>query len=86
MAMGKGIVASGLDQIGEILEHKKTAWLVKPGVANDLANGIIELVKNERLREELGRNAREEVINKYTWEQNVKRILITYLNLINNKN
>ena len=86
MAMGKGIVASDLDQIGEILEHKKTAWLVKPGVANDLANGIIELVKNERLREELGRNAREEVINKYTWEQNVKRILITYLNLINNKN
>jgi hypothetical protein len=29
--MGKGIVASDLDQIGEILEHEKTTWMVKPG-------------------------------------------------------
>jgi len=26
-----GIVASDLDQIGEILKHEKTAWMVKTG-------------------------------------------------------
>ena len=30
MAMGKGIVASDLDQIGEILRHGETAWMVPP--------------------------------------------------------
>ncbi len=75
MAMGKGIVASNLNQIGEVLEDKKTAWLVKPGDVTDLTTGIIRLIQDEKLREELGRNARDEVINKYTWKKNVERIL-----------
>ena len=75
MAMGKGIVASDLDQIGEVLEHKKTAWLVKPGDVNNLVSGIIELIQNKALREQLGKNAREVVITNYAWEQNVKRII-----------
>jgi len=75
MATGKGIVASDLDQIGEVLQHKKTAWLVKPGDVNDLISGIIGLVKDKQLREELGTNARQEVARKYTWEQNIKKII-----------
>jgi len=74
--MGKGIVASDLDQIGEVLEHKKTAWLVNPGDTNDLVNGIIKLVEDKTLREELGKNARKEVVKNYTWEQNAKRVII----------
>ncbi len=31
MAMGKGIVASDLDQVGEILEHGRAAQMVRPG-------------------------------------------------------
>jgi len=81
MAVGKGIVASDLDQIGKVLEHKRTAWLVKPGDINDLVSGIIELIENKQLREELGRNAHQEVVRKYTWEQNVKRILDEYKKL-----
>ncbi len=75
MAMGKGIVASNLNQIGEVLEDRKTAWLVKPGDVTDLATGIIRLIQDEKLREELGRNARQKVINNYTWEENVLRII-----------
>jgi glycosyltransferase involved in cell wall biosynthesis len=43
MAMGKGIVASDLDQIGQILENRYDAILVKPGNVNDLAEGILDL-------------------------------------------
>jgi len=81
MAMGKGIVASDLDQIGEVLEHKRTAWLVKPGNVNDLVNGIIKLAEDEKLREKLGKNARKEAVRNYTWEQNVKRIISFYLKI-----
>jgi len=75
MAMGKGIVASNLDQIGEVLEDRKTALLVKPGDVTDLATGIIRLIQDKKLREELGRNARQKVINNYTWEENALRII-----------
>jgi glycosyltransferase involved in cell wall biosynthesis len=75
MAMGRGIVASNLDQIGDVLEHGRTAWMVKPGDCDELAEGIIALAKDRTLRESLGQNAREEVLNKYTWEQHVKRTL-----------
>jgi len=75
MAMGKAIVASDLEQIGEVLEHKKTAWLVKPGDFQELAEGILKLAEDENLRNELGRNAKEEALKKYTWDKHVRRTL-----------
>jgi len=75
MGMAKGIVASDLEQIGEVLEHKRTAWLVKPGDIQELAEGILKLAEDENLRNELGRNAREEALKKYTWDKNVERTL-----------
>ena len=75
MGMGKGIVASDLEQIGEVLEHKKTAWLVKPGDVQELTQGILKLAEDENLRNELGRNAREKAVENYTWSKNAKRTL-----------
>jgi glycosyltransferase involved in cell wall biosynthesis len=75
MAMAKGIVASDLDQIGEILEDGETAVLVRPGDPDDLARGILYLVEHPQEAACLGQNARREVVNNYTWEQNVKRVI-----------
>lgn len=75
MGMEKSIVASDLEQIGEVLEHKKTAWLVKPGDIQELAEGILKLAEDENLRNELDRNAREEALKKYTWDKHVRRTL-----------
>ena len=75
MAMGKGIVASDLDQIGEVLSHDHTAWLVKPGDADALAAGIERLVNDATLRNRLGQSARSEVIDKYTWLEHTRRII-----------
>jgi len=75
MAMGKGIVASNLGQIGKVLENNRTAILVEPGNIEELANGILKLVNNKKLRLRLGRNAAKEVREKYTWDMNIKRLL-----------
>jgi glycosyltransferase involved in cell wall biosynthesis len=75
MAMGKGIVASNLDQIGEVLEHEKTAFMVEPGNAGQLAQGILTLVNDKDLRLRLGANARREVLEKYTWKQHVAKTM-----------
>jgi len=75
MAMKKGIVASNLGQIGEILKDGQTAILVKPGNVRDLVRGIKLLSGSSELRKRLGENAREEVIKKYTWDKHVERII-----------
>ena len=75
MAMGKAIVASKLGQIGRVLENNKTAVLVEPGNVGQLIEGILKLVDNKELRLKLGRNARNEVLKKYTWDRNVKKLL-----------
>lgn len=75
MAMEKGIVASALDQIADILEDGVTARLVEPGNVEALENGIYELISNREMSMRLGKNARREVIEHYTWDKHVEKIL-----------
>ncbi len=75
MAMGKGIVASDLEQIGAILRHDVTAYLVRPGDPEDLCRGIRALVDDPDLRGRLGRNARSEALARCTWVQHTERML-----------
>ena len=75
MAMGKGIVASNLDQIGEILKPNETALMVKPGDKDSLKEGLKVLAGDQPLRERLGRAAREECVAKYTWKEHTRKII-----------
>ena len=75
MAMGKGIVASDLGQISEVLKDNVNAVLVEPGNKNELIEGILKLAANKTLREKLGKKAREDVIANYTWQKNVERVI-----------
>ena len=75
MAMGKGIIASNLDQIGEVLKHDHTAWLVKPGDVESLMDGLKVLIDDTVTRKRLGQAARNEVVAKYTWKEHTRKII-----------
>lgn len=78
MAMGKGIVASRLGQIGEVLADQETALLAEPGNASELAAAILRLSSSRELRERLGSAARSVAIAKHTWKHNAQRVLDAY--------
>lgn len=78
MAMGKGIVASRLGQIGEVLTDEETALLVEPGDARELSGAILRLTNSPALRQRLGAAARAEAVAHHTWERNAGRILDAY--------
>jgi glycosyltransferase involved in cell wall biosynthesis len=78
MAMGKGIVASRLGQIGEVLSDGETALLVEPGDVAALTSGIRRLAASAELRQRLGTNAREAVVQRHTWKHNAQRVLDAY--------
>jgi glycosyltransferase involved in cell wall biosynthesis len=75
MAMGRGIVASDLDQIGQVLEHGRTALLVPPADPAALARAIVSLIESPERARRLGEEARKVVLERYTWEHNVRRML-----------
>jgi glycosyltransferase involved in cell wall biosynthesis len=98
MAMGKPIIASNLEQIGQVLKtslnadnlpkssplpnSKELAILCEPGNINHLIKAFIFLAKNPDWRKLLGNNARNEVLNKYTWHNHVSVILKKFRQII----
>jgi glycosyltransferase involved in cell wall biosynthesis len=74
MAAGKAIVASDLEQIGDVLRDG-LAVLVTPGDERDLARGLREVVENRERRAGLGMRARERVLARYTWRHHVDAVL-----------
>ena len=81
MAMGKGIVASRLGQIGEVLEDGVSALLVEPGNGEQLSAAIQKLAKDEAMLSRLGVASRQAALDRHTWKQNAERVLETYRSL-----
>lgn len=73
-ASGKAILAPDIEDIREVLVHKKTAYLVKPDDRSSAEQGLKELLKNEELRERLGENAKSEM-SSLTWENRASRVI-----------
>jgi len=81
MAMGKGIVASRLGQIGDVLVDEETALLVEPGNVSELTNAILRLASSGELRASLGAAARAAAVERHTWKQNAQRVIGQYFEL-----
>ena len=75
MAMGKAIVASDLEQIGEVLEHGRTAWMVPPNDPASLTEALRVLLDDPARRAALGAAARLEVVDRYTWREHTRRTI-----------
>jgi glycosyltransferase involved in cell wall biosynthesis len=75
MAMSKAIVASDLEQLGAVLAHGETGWLVPAGDDEALANAIEVLARDPELRQRLGSHARAVVAENHTWRRNALRLL-----------
>jgi glycosyltransferase involved in cell wall biosynthesis len=82
MAMGKGIIASRLGQICEVLADGETALLVEPGNAQELSEAILRLGGSRELRESLGAAARRVAVERHTWTHNAGRVLDSYRELV----
>jgi glycosyltransferase involved in cell wall biosynthesis len=75
MAMGRGLVASRLEQMEQVLEDGRTALLVPPGDEAALAAALLRLVDDSALRRRLGAAARARAVERHTWETHVRGIL-----------
>lgn len=73
MACGTPVVAFATGGIPEVVRHHETGYLVPPGDAEALAEGLRTVLSDTGLRERLGRRAREVVLAEYTVELQARR-------------
>src|SRR5262249_33265867 len=89
MAMARGIAASELEQIGEVLSpalrasdlerpdvavRDERAVLCTPGDVDEFTRAVVGLVRRPDLSCVLGRNARQAVVDHYSWQRHVERV------------
>ena len=76
MACGKAIVASNVGEVRRMLGG--VGMLVEPDSAFSLADGILMVINNNDLRENLGRFARIRAEEKYNWSDTANNLLMAY--------
>lgn len=75
MGLAKPVVASDLEQIGEVLDDGETALLHEPGDSAGAATALSLLLEDPDRRERIGRAALAEAEARYTWRAHARRIL-----------
>ena len=81
MAAGRPIVASRLPTIAEFVIHEKDGMLFEPGNPEKLANSIISLMSNQKLREKFIQNGKI-ISEQRDWSKIVKMITDIYKTVI----
>jgi glycosyltransferase involved in cell wall biosynthesis len=82
MAAGKAIVASRDGQIAQVIRHGHNGLLVDPGDVDGLAQAVIELLRDPTARERLGRNARQQAVERHSWDHYISRITEVYQSVL----
>jgi glycosyltransferase involved in cell wall biosynthesis len=75
MALGLPIVASRLEQLGEVLTDGRTACLAAPDDPDDLAKAVLRVRELPDQGRALGRAARAEAERHHTWDQRAAAVL-----------
>ena len=78
MAYYCGIVASDTGGIPQMIEQRKTGLLVPPKDADALQAGILRLLQDDALCENLGTAAREKVEREFGIEENMRELIAIY--------
>jgi len=84
MAAGKAVVASNVSGIPDVLIHGKTGYLFESENAETLADKIITLLKDDKLRNTIEKAA-EEKAKEYDWRKIVKKTVRIYKEIISEK-
>jgi glycosyltransferase involved in cell wall biosynthesis len=78
MASGTPVVASRVGGVPEIVQHGHTGYLVEPGSTADLREHLSKLLGDPRLARRQGDNARDLVMERFTWDGVAQRCLDAY--------
>lgn len=78
MASATPVIASRVGGVPEIVEHGQTGFLVAPDDDRELADRLAQLLGDPVLARRMGQQARERVLDRFTWDAVARRCLDAY--------
>lgn len=82
MAAGKPIVATALNEAAEVIQDGHTGLLVEAGDVHAFARAVLKLLDQPAERLRMGKNARQQATDRYSWEEYTRRLERVYLNVL----
>lgn len=82
LGMGKGVVASKLGPGSEAVLDKQTGLLCNPLDPSDIAEKIIAMLKNPKEAEQMGINARKDILERFETEKIIYQNIDFYRSLL----
>ncbi|MCX6278324.1 MAG: glycosyltransferase family 4 protein [Bacteroidetes bacterium] len=83
LACGVPVVAFGATGLLDIVDHKKTGYLAKPFLSEDLATGIQWILEDAERYKELSENARRSAVERFDIKKTVGQVIGTYQEVLN---
>jgi len=78
MSSGTPVIASRIGGLAEVVVDGETGFLVEPGDVEALRDRLALVLSDRRLAARLGANARELVLERFTWRICAERCLAAY--------
>jgi len=85
MASGLPVVATRVGGTPEVIEDGRSGWLFNPGDAEGLAEHLLRLASQERLREAYGAAARLRAVERFSLERMLQDYSQLYLDLVSRR-
>jgi glycosyltransferase involved in cell wall biosynthesis len=82
MSSENAIVATNVGGISEAITDGENGILIHPKNPDELANSILLLLGDEKYADRLGKNARETILNRFTWDKIGIRTEMVYKNIL----
>jgi glycosyltransferase involved in cell wall biosynthesis len=67
-ASGKAVIGGRIGAVESVIKDQQDGLLVQCGDSNQLAESILVLLKNEKLRVKLGQHGRAKIFREHTWD------------------
>ena len=84
-AFKKPVVVTNVGSIPEVVDDGKTGFIVLPRDEKALADAIIKLLKDEKLRKEMGENAYKKMKEELSWDKIAEKTIEVYKGVIRDK-
>ena len=82
MAVGLPVIASNIESLRELVSEK-AGLFINPKKIDEVALAIVKLLKDEKLRESFGRNAKKRIEKHFSEEKMIKKTMKVYKELLN---